>query len=469
MIFHQFEAKGLSQFSYAVGSKTDAEVAIVDPERDIQTYINYAAENRLKIKYVIETHIHADYASGAHELAQKTGAELLLSAYDEGEKYSYAFPHRELHDGERIEIGGATLEILHTPGHTPEHISILVYSREKGDHQPTLMLSGDFLFIGSVGRPDLLGEADKTPLAKKLYHSVTSKLKGLPDELEIYPGHGAGSLCGAGMSSAVSSTLGDERKNNPYLQKMSEDAFVEKILSNSPPFPEYYKRMKEENSKGPTILDGLPKPQPMDATQFREAAIGKKATILDVRHPLAFGGGHVEGSINIATLDHVSFWSPWIIPYNQPIYLVLDGEEKLRDTLQALVRVGLDDVRGYLKPNFNHWVNRGNDFDDLTQVSVHYLSDVIDMGIKPTVIDVRNESEWKEGHIAGAKHIYLGDIPTELKNLPDKDAEIYCICGGGFRSSVAASLLLNKGYENVYNVFGGMTAWKAAGLEMSKK
>jgi hydroxyacylglutathione hydrolase len=206
----------------------------------------------------------------------------------------------------------------------------------------------------------------------------------------------------------------------------------------------------------------------MDAAQFSEA-ISANATILDVRHPLAFGGGHIDGAINIATLDQVSFWGPWVISYKRPIYLVLESEDKLRDTLQALVRVGLDDVRGYLKPNFNHWVNRGNDFSDLPQVSVHTLTDFMEMGEKPTIIDVRNESEWKEGHIPGAKHIYLGNVPQELKKLKDKEADIFCICGGGFRSSIAASVLMSEGFENVFNVFGGMTAWKAAGLEMSKK
>jgi hydroxyacylglutathione hydrolase len=465
MFFHQFQAKGLSHYSYAVGSKSDAEVAIIDPERDIQTYLNFAAENRVRIKYVIETHIHADYASGAHELAQKTDAELLLSAYDKEEKYEYAFSHTEIKDGDRIEIGGTTLEVMHTPGHTPEHISILVYDKEHD--KPVYLLSGDFLFIGSVGRPDLLGDADKKPLAKQLYKSV-QKLKDLPGTVEVYPAHGAGSLCGAGMSNAVSSTIEDERKSNPYLQKMTEAEFVEKILGSTPPFPEYYLRMKEINSKGPEILDGLPKPQPMDATAFAEA-IGKKSTILDVRHPLAFGGGHVEGAINIATLDQVSFWGPWVVPYNRPLYLVLENEDMLRETLQALVRVGLDDVRGYLKPNFNHWVNRGNDFADLPQVSVHTLNDLMEIGEKPIIVDVRSDSEWNEGHIAGAKHVYLGDVMKEVKKLADKDAQIFCICGGGFRSSIAASVFLNNGYENVYNVFGGMTAWKAAGLEMSKK
>jgi hydroxyacylglutathione hydrolase len=461
MILHQFEAKGLSHFSYAVGDKDAGEIAIIDPERDIQTYLAYAAENRLRIKYILETHIHADFASGARELSSKTDAGLLLSGYDKGEKFEYKFDHKELKDGEIINIGKVKIQVLHTPGHTPEHISFLTFDTEKSTTEPAAMFSGDFLFIGSVGRPDLLGEEDKMPLAKKLYRSVTEKLKNLPDSLEVYPGHGAGSLCGAGMSKALSSTLGDERKHNPYLQTLSEKEFTDKILGIVPPFPEYYIRMKKMNSEGPKILDGLPAPKGLTADEFAKI-VEKHETIVDVRHPLAFGGGHIEGAINIGMGDQLGFWGAWFIPYNKPIYLVIDDESKLRDYVQALIRVGYDDIAGYLKPNFSSWANKGKDFEDLPQASVHSLNIFKDLGEKLTIVDVRSDGEFEEGHIKGAKHIYLGYIPEKLKELPGKDDMIFCVCGGGSRSSLAASLLLKRGYENVYNVFGGMTAWKAA-------
>jgi hydroxyacylglutathione hydrolase len=461
MILHQFEAKGLSHFSYAVGDKAAGEIAIIDPERDIQTYISYAAENRLKIKYILETHIHADFASGAKELAVKSGAELLLSGYDKGEKYEYQFEHTAIKDGDTFSVGNIMLEVLHTPGHTPEHISFLLYDKGKPEKEPLAIFSGDFLFIGSVGRPDLLGEAEKLSLAKKLYHSVTEKLKSLPDSLEVYPAHGAGSLCGAGMSKASSSTLGDERKYNPYLQKLTEQEFTDKILAIVPPFPEYYLRMKKMNAEGPKILDGLPVPKGITPEEFIKI-VEKKETIVDVRHPLTFGGGHIEGAINIGMGDQLGFWGAWFISYEKPVYLVIDDEAKLRDYVQALIRVGYDNITGYLKPNFSSWANRGNDFEDLPQASVHSLNIFKDLGEKITIIDVRSDSEFAEGHIKGAKHIYLGYIPDRLKELPGKEDTIFCICGGGSRSSLAASMLLKHGYENVYNVFGGMTAWKAA-------
>jgi hydroxyacylglutathione hydrolase len=469
MLFQQFEAKGLSHYSYAVGSKETSEVAIVDPERDIQTYIQYAADNRLKIKYILETHIHADYASGAKELADKTGAQLCLSSYDTGQTFEYQFPHQELKDGDVISMGNVHLKVLHTPGHTPEHISFLVFDDNRSKEEALSMLSGDFLFIGSVGRPDLLGEEDKIPLAKSLYRSVTEKLKDLHDGLEVYPGHGAGSLCGAGLGSGNHTTLGYEREANPYLQPMSEDAFVKKILSNVPPFPEYYVRMKGLNSKGAKALDGLPKPAPITPEDF-VSIVDKGELIVDVREALAFGGGHIENSINIGMPDQLGFWGAWFIPYEKPFYLVVDSESKVPEYVRALVRVGLDDVKGYLKPGFSSWANRGNDFVDLPQASVHFLNDLIEMGEELSIIDVRSESEWNSGHIDIAKHVYLGEIAKQAKKLNlNKEKPVFCICGGGSRSSVAGSILKRNGFEQVYNVFGGMSAWKGAKLPVVAK
>jgi hydroxyacylglutathione hydrolase len=461
MILHQFEAKGLSHFSYAVGDAAAGEIAIVDPERDFTTYTHYAEKHKLTIKYILETHIHADFASGAKELAQVTGAELLLSSYDTNEKFEYKFAHTPIKEGDRFKLGQTTIEVVHTPGHTPEHISFLVYDAAKSANEPVAMLTGDFLFVGSVGRPDLLGDADKIPLAKLLYKSVIEKLPNLPNDMEIYPGHGAGSLCGAGMSKAHSSTLGAERSYNPYLQDLTEDLFIDALLASSPPLPAYYNRMKKINSEGPKILGGLPKPAGMSPAEFVEI-VYKKETVVDVRHPLAFGGGHIEGAINIGMGDQLGFWGAWFISYEKPIYLVVDDESKLDTYVRDLIRVGYDDIAGYLKPNFSSWANKGNDFDDLPQASVHMLTDFREFGEKLTIIDVRTDGEYAEGHIKGSKHIYLGTIQDRLKDLPGKEDAIFCICGGGSRSSLAASILLKNGYDNVYNVFGGMTAWKAA-------
>ena len=457
MLLQKFEAKGLSHYSYAVGDEKEGIIAIIDPERDINTYIGYAAKNNLKIKYILETHIHADFASGAKALADKTGAELILSAYDTGEKYEYSFPHTEAKDGDVIKIGSISLKVLHTPGHTPEHISFLL----SNNNEPVALFSGDFLFIGSLGRPDLLGEDEKHALAEKLYNSVKVKLADLPDSVEVYPAHGAGSLCGAGMSTAASSDMKSERMYNPYLNpELTQEQFVAKILGSSPPFPQYYLRMKALNALGANSYDNLAQPKPMTVEDFADLDEG---VIVDVRHPLTYGAAHIEDSLNFGSPEQLSTWAPWMLSYDAPVFLVGDSEEKIPDYVRSLARVGLDNVEGYLKPGMNGWVNKGNDFADTPQVSVHFVQDLLDAGEKVKIIDVRSESEWKEGHIKGATHIYLGDLPNKLDKLNPEDT-IFCICGGGTRSSLAASLIQQEGFDFVYNVFGGMGAWKAAML-----
>ena len=466
MIFEQFEVKGLSHFSYAVGCGACKEIMIIDPKRDYDTYIDYAKKNGYKIAYVTETHIHADFASGAKELAEKTGAKLLLSAYDDGELFDVQFPHTELREGDMINIGGISLKVLHTPGHTPEHISFLLYEAARSEKDPLMMFSGDFLFIGSLGRPDLLGEEAKIGLAKKLYHSVNEKLKDLPDGMFVYPGHGAGSLCGAGMSSASTSTLGMERLSNPYLnQKYTEEEFVDKILSNSPPFPEYYKKMKKLNSEGPRTLNGVPQPKRMSGEEFKQAIIGEKVELIDLRHPLNYGGGHISSSINISNNNLMSSWAPWVISYDKPIYLISDKEENIDENVRKLIQVGLDDIRGCIT-EIEKWVQSGNRFMSTGQISVKELHDNLKEEKDSLVLDVRSENEWNSGHIENAKHMFLGNIPEEGQNVAEKDKKLYVICGGGYRSSIAAGVLQNMGYTNVVNVFGGMGAWKNANLPL---
>lgn len=466
MIFEQFEVKGLSHFSYAVGCGKCKEIMIIDPKRDYDTYMDYAEKNGYKIAYVTETHIHADFASGAKELAEKTGAKLLLSAYDEDELYEVQFPHTEVKEGDIINIGGISLKVLHTPGHTPEHISFLLYEAARSEKDPLMMFSGDFLFIGSLGRPDLLGEQAKIGLAKKLYHSITEKLKELPDGMFIYPGHGAGSLCGAGMSSASTSTLGMERLSNPYLnQKYSEDEFVDKILSNSPPFPEYYKKMKKLNSEGPKTLNGVPQPKRMSGKEFEEAISKEKVELIDLRHPLTYGGGHICSSVNISNNNLMSSWAPWTISYDKPIYLISDREENIDENVRKLIQVGLDDIRACIT-EIEKWVQSGNSFMSTKQISVKELHEKLSQENNSMVLDVRSDNEWNGGHIENAKHVFLGKLPSEGEDIAEKEKEVYVICGGGYRSSIAAGLLQNMGYTNIINVFGGMSAWKNANLPL---
>jgi hydroxyacylglutathione hydrolase len=464
MIFERFEDSGLSQYSYAVGCASAGSIAIVDPRRDVDVYLKFAADQGVEITHVLETHIHADFASGARELADRTGAELRLSAYDAGEKYEVSFPHEELENDDALEIGSVRIEALHTPGHTPEHLSYLVYDTHRSANVPEILLSGDFLFIGSLGRPDLLGEEAKRELAGRLYASVRDKLADLPDGLEVHPGHGAGSMCGAGMSARPISTLGFERVANPYLDpELTESAFLEKILGSAPPFPPYYRRMKALNSEGPAILDGLPGRDPIAVEEFH-ALVEAGHVVVDLRDQLAFGGGHVPGSLGIGVDGSLSTWAAWVVPYGTPILLVAETPFAVDPAIRALVRVGLDAIRGWLDGGMNAWRQEGLPIATLPQMSIPELAAALDRGVAVDVLDVRADGEWNDGHIEGALHVHGGVVEDRLDDIPRNGRPLAVICGSGYRSTVAASVLKRAGFGDVRNVPGGMRAWRSAGL-----
>lgn len=468
MLFERFETPGLAHYSYAVGCPAVGKMAVVDPKRDVDTYIEFAQAHNLKISHILETHIHADYASGARELAQQTGAELCLSGYDKGEIYEVAFPHKELYDGDTIEIGSVRIEALHTPGHTPEHLSFLVYDTIRSPQVPMLMLSGDYLFVGSLGRPDLLGEEAKRGLAEKLFYSVQEKIKNLPDGLEIHPAHGAGSMCGAGMSGRALSTLGFERIANPYLQKdLTLEAFVEKILSTVPPFPEYYKRMKRVNAEGPALLHGLPGNQPIVVSRFREL-VEAGHVVIDLRDQLSFGAGHIPGSFGIGAGTSLSTWASWVVPYDTPILLVSPDAGLVEETIRALIRVGLDEIKGYLQGGIEEWIKAGYTLQSTPQLPPVELYHRLQHDATLQVLDVRSDTEWASGHIAGALHIMAGDLEKNLTKIPHDHKPLAVVCASGYRSTVAISLLERAGFHNLWNVTGGMNAWKQAGLPMTR-
>ncbi len=468
MLFERFEDDtGLSHYSYIVGCASSGRAAIVDPRRDVDVYEAYARRNGLSIAYVLETHIHADFASGARELANRSGAELWLSAYDKGEDFEVAFPHLQMREGDAISFGRVRIEALHTPGHTPEHISFLVYECDRSDTLPELFLTGDFLFVGSVGRPDLLGDEAKLALARRLYASVRDKLPPLPDGLEIHPGHGAGSMCGAGMSGRPMSTLGFERLTNPYLASQSEEEFVARILGNVPPFPAYYRRMKRVNSDGPTLLGGLPRAVPVGIADFnKRVAAGQ--TVIDTRNQLAFGAGHIPGAFGIGAAGKVSVWSSWVVPYDAPILLVADAPAALERVMRGLIRVGHDDIRGFLDGGMDAWVAADLPLERTAQIAPADLAERLAAGDDIYVLDVRSDEEFASGHIPGAQHMMGGDLPDRLDQVPNGSREVALVCGSGYRSTVAASVLERGGFTRVHNVTGGMNAWRAARLTIER-
>jgi hydroxyacylglutathione hydrolase len=459
MIFDRFEDDGLAHYSYAVGSETAREVAVVDPRRDIREYLDFARQRGLRISHVLETHIHADYASGAAELARRAGAPLHLSAYDEGEHYDVEYPHEPLREDDEIVLGEVRLRAVHTPGHTPEHLSFLVHDGSRP--APVRFLTGDFLFIGSLGRPDLLGEDVKQALARDLFRSVRRVLPDLPDDLRVHPAHGSGSMCGGGMSKTPERSLEEERVDNPFLDSdLDEATFIRRLLESLPPYPDYYLRMKERNAGGAGFGRPWPAPVALDPVAFRDHAADGMA-VIDTRHPLAFGGGHIPDAYGIGLSVDLSEWAGWVAPYDRPLLLVLEDEHRLEEVLTRLARVGLDRVDGYLAGDIGAWLTAGLPLRSLPQIPPAELAPRLD---ELVVLDVRTDDEWDDGHIDGAIHVMGGELEDRLDELPDRDAEIAVTCSTGYRSTVAASLLQRHGFTRVRNVPGGMDGWKAAEL-----
>lgn len=460
MYFKQFYLGCLAHASYFIGS--DGVAAVVDPQRDVDQYIQEAKAQGFQIKYVIETHLHADFVSGHRELAGRTGAEIVFS-----ERAGATFPHRAVRDGDELRIGNVTLRIMETPGHTPESVSILVISDDS--NEPQRVLTGDTLFVGDVGRPDLAGGKGYTPamMAEMMYDSLHNKLLKLPDEVEVYPAHGAGSMCGKNMSKETSSTIGQQRQFNYALQPMSKDAFVQMMTMDLPPAPDYFAKDAEINRSGADPLSELPRPEPLSPERVQQLTTQADSlgyTVLDVRSASEFGAGHIPGSINIGLGGQFAIWAGSLIPMHAPIVIVAESEEKVAEAQMRLARVGLENVKGYLQGGVNSWRDAGFELARVPQVTVDELHDLIDQKTDLQVIDVRRPAEYESGHIGPAKTAPLADLRQKLGGLgvvPSKKTAV--VCAGGYRSSAATSILEQQGFTNLLNVTGGTGAWIKAG------
>jgi hydroxyacylglutathione hydrolase len=459
VVFETVRTDGLAHLSYLIGDRLTGRAAVIDPRRDVEVYLELARQHRLTITHAIETHVHADFVSGSRELAARTGTAKIYVSVEGDARYGFA--HEPLRDGARIELGSMTLTAIHTPGHTPEHMAFLATT--KGN--PWGFFSGDFLFADSVGRPDLLGAAQTPGLAKALFRSLRTALTPLPDAVPLYPAHGAGSPCGANICDRQS-TIGHERRHNPALQFSDEAAFIDWVLRTAPPMPRYYPRMKRINAQGPEILNGLPDIEWLEPAAFqRRLAVGD-VQLIDNRQMLAFGGGHIPGAWNLGPRAELSLWAGWMLDPEKPIALVLPREGDLPEVLRHFHRVGFTKFAGGLKGGIEAWVTAGLPLQGLTQVPVKELN-------KPLpprdfqLLDVRTPHEWDEGHLPGARYLFLGELPTKLIDLnPDLPVVVYC--ASGYRSSLAASLLQASGLQNVKNVPGSYTAWTAAGFSVVK-
>ncbi|MHB8864245.1 MAG: MBL fold metallo-hydrolase [Pirellulaceae bacterium] len=463
MIFETVFTDGLAQLSYLIGDTATGKAAVIDPRRDVDVYLELARKHKLTITHALETHIHADIVSGCLELADRTGtAKVYVSAEGGAE---YGFPHEKLNDGDTIDLGRVILTAKHTPGHTPELLSYLAAEGNRPD-QPFAVFSGDCLFSNSVGRPDLLGEEQSNVLAKQLYHSLHDFYLKLGDEVRVHPAHGAGSPCGASIGDRLVTTIGYERRNNPALQFQDEAKFVEHVLFTAPPEPKYYPRMKKENAEGPVVLGRLPNCRPLPPQEFAEAVKENGVQLVDNRQMLAFGGGHIKGALNIGPRGELSIWAGWMLNPEKPIFLVLRQDTDLPEVQRQFLRVGYYNFGGYLLGGMEEWNNDALPITRVTQMSVHELH----AALPPSnlqVLDVRTPGERQNGYIPGSTYIFLPELETKAERL-DKARPVAVYCDSGYRASLAASLLVRMGFEDVRNVPGSWKAWNVAGYPVEK-
>jgi hydroxyacylglutathione hydrolase len=469
MIVKRFYDDKLAQASYLIGCGRTGNALVIDPNRDVGQYQRTAEAEGVEITHVTETHIHADFVSGSRELAERTGARLYLS--DEGgADWKYAFAEEAgavlLRDGDTFMVGNVKVETVHTPGHTPEHLSFLITDTAAAS-QPIAIVTGDFVFAGDVGRPDLLERAAKVEgtmeaSARTLYRSL-ERFKRYPDWLQIWPGHGAGSACGKGLSAVPQSTVGYERRFNWALEPMTEDEFVARVLAGQPEPPAYFGEMKRINKQGPRTLGGFRRPERLQAERLA-TLVESGAVVVDTRPAPAFAAGHVPGTINIPLNRSFTTWAGWLVPYGREFYLIAtDGQySQVDEAVRDLAMIGLDQVAGWFDGMaIAAFAARGRALGTVPQISAGALADRLLRG-DVAVIDVRGRAEWEAGHLPGVEHLALGYLVQHLDQLP-RDQQLVVQCQSGARSAIAASLLLANGLDNVVNLTGGFSAWQAAG------
>jgi hydroxyacylglutathione hydrolase len=457
MYFQSFYLSCLSHASYLMAS--GGEAAVIDPQRDVQIYIEEARKQGFAIRHIVETHLHADFVSGHRELAAITGATIYI-----GSRAGATFPHHPMKEGDEIRFGECVLHFLETPGHTPEGVSVLVTDIAKSP-KPFAVLTGDTLFVGDVGRPDLSAEYTPQQLAGMLYDSLHKKLLTLPDEVEVYPAHGAGSLCGRNMGPERSSTIGKERKLNYALQARSRDEFVALLTKDLPERPGYFAQDVEINRAGAESLGQLP---PLRALQPGDVQVMQSsgAVVLDTRPPEQFAARHIPGSIQIGLSGQYASWAAILLGLEQEIILVAENDQRAEESRMRLARVGIERARGYLRGEIAAWSAAGLPLQSFAETSVEGLQARIIGGGASQILDVRRPSEWEAGHVPGAIFGTLSHLKSHLDML-DRDRPVAVYCKGGYRSTIAASLLQQAGFSSIINTIGGFDAWQSAGLPVA--
>ena len=460
MYFKQITTPGLGCFSYAIGCPAAREMVIIDPKRDVQDYLDISREEGMKTIHVIDTHVHADHVSGAQELRSQTGCDIMMY-----ETSPVGYDFTPLKEGQKLTIGNAGLEVLHSPGHTPDALSLLVTDFTRGN-EPWMLLTGDVLFVGDIGRPDLVGDAKLDEQIGNLYNTLYVKFSDYPDHMEIFPAHGAGSLCGRGMSSKPSSTLGFERRHNPMLGFDSFEAFHLAMSQDFPARPKSFTHIISTNAAGAPLIERCPVDLAMEPDRFEERMLAG-GVVLDVRDTAAYAGYHIPGSLNIGFSDALANWIGMVIDPQADLLLLVDSLENYELMRIELHRIGYDNILGYLKGGISSWVYSGRPVNRLSIDSAQDVQTDLEQGKPLSLIDVRTPGETSSGTIPGAHTLPLSDILAGKFDLSE-DGHHILYCASGYRSNIAASYLQQNGYWDVRALAGGFLAWNRAGYTIEK-
>jgi hydroxyacylglutathione hydrolase len=455
MIFEKIKSRGLAHLSYFIGSQ--GEAAVIDPRRDCDVYIEIAEREEMQIRYILETHRNEDYVTGSLELAGLSGARIL-----HGEQLEFMFGE-PVSDGQRLPLGDLSIEAVHTPGHTLEHISYLIREPRRDD-QPTILFSGDALFVGDTGRTDFYGRENDEGMASLLYDSIFERMLPLGDGVILAPAHGAGSVCGGNISAREISTLGIEKLTNPALQ-LGRRSFIEMKVNETHPYPHYFKMMEKLNLEGPPLLANVPEPKALFPEAFFEL-MREGSVVVDTRSPPSFAGVYISGSYSMWREGIPSF-AGCILTYDRPILLVLEEKTDLRRVVGYLRRMGYDNISGYLREGIENWIEGAYPTEHLGLLTVRELKERLEREDDIVVLDVRSDEDYGRGHVRGAINVYCGELQDRVGELP-LEKSIAIICSVGYRSTLAASIIRMNGCTDAYIVLGGTKAWKAAGYPVVK-
>ncbi|QDV26520.1 MBL fold metallo-hydrolase [Aureliella helgolandensis] len=450
--------EGIAQLSYFLADTSRGVSAVIDPRTDVEIYQKLARKHGVSITHVFETHIHADFVSGSRSLAERSGT---ASVYLSGVQAEYEFEAEAVTDGQEFDFGSFRLTARHTPGHTPEHLSFLL-NETQHPKSPWAVFTGDSLFVGSAGRPDLLGSDEAEQLAKSLYTTLYDFYLKLEDYVTIYPGHGAGSACGADIGDRLSSTIGYERRTNKFLSFPDFESFRAFVVDDAPPVPWHYPELKKVNAVGPPVMNRLPTIPALPPHEFRQACRLPGVTVIDTRSMTAFGGGHVPGSINIGDRPEMSAWIGQMFDLDQRLLLIVDSDKDVDRIQRLIVRSGHTHFAGYLAGGMKAWQDGGFPMQRLEQMPVQELRECQASRTGPTILDVRSPEEWAGGHVPDAEHYFVADMRERITGL-DKNQHYATYCASGYRASIASSLMKSRGFTRVSNVPGSWGAWTAEG------